>query len=72
MESNSFLDILFMLFGLLMFGAALFNWEYFFTQRKAQMLVKFAGIVGARLIYALLGLFFTLFGANSFFGLEWF
>lgn len=72
MESNGVLDILFMVFGLVMLGAALFNWEYFFKQRKAQILVKYTGIVGARLIYTVLGLFFTAFGANSFFSLGWF
>ena len=69
MEESVILNGLFLFFGVLIFVAAVFNWQYFFNQRKASMLVKAVGIAGARIIYAILGLFFALVGANQLFGL---
>lgn len=70
MEQSIILNGLFLFFGLILFIAALFNWHYFFNQRKAQFLIKALGIKAARIIYALLGLFFALVGANQLFELN--
>lgn len=70
MEESIILNGLFLFFGLILFIAALFNWHYFFNQRKAQFLIKALGINGARIVYALLGLFFALVGANQLFSLD--
>ncbi|MCW3807966.1 Imm17 family immunity protein [Plebeiibacterium marinum] len=69
MEQNNFLSWIFILFGCLILGAAIFNWNYFFKLRKAQMLVKAVGLTTARIIYAVLGLIFALTGANHLFNL---
>ncbi|MCU4155377.1 immunity 17 family protein [Carboxylicivirga sp. A043] len=58
-------DILFYLMmgvGAIIFVAALTNWEWFFKQRRAQTMVKAMGRRGARIFYALLGIFFSVFG----------
>ncbi len=70
MEQSNFLNWMLLLFGALIFGAALFNWQYFFKQRKAQMLIKLIGITATRLVYGLLGLLFALIGANYLFNLS--
>lgn len=70
MEESGFLNGLFLFFGLLIIMASLFNWDYFFKQRKAQFLIKALGVNGARIVYALLGLFFALVGADKLFGLH--
>lgn len=70
MEQSRFLNIIFLFFGVLIFAAALFNWNYFFKQRKAQILTRYFGTNGTRVIYALLGLFFALVGANNLFNLH--
>ncbi|SMO71566.1 Immunity protein 17 [Saccharicrinis carchari] len=72
MEQSVVLNGLFLFFGLIILIAALFNWHYFFNQRKAQFLVKALGINGARIVYAILGLFFALLGANELFNLNLF
>ncbi|WP_430816207.1 immunity 17 family protein [Carboxylicivirga sp. RSCT41] len=58
-------DVLFYLMtgvGAIIFVASLTNWEWFFKQRRAQILVKAMGRNGARIFYALLGIFFAVFG----------
>ncbi|MCW3789119.1 Imm17 family immunity protein [Plebeiibacterium sediminum] len=69
MAQSNFLNWILLIFGLLIFAAALFNWQYFFKQRKAQMLTKVIGITGTRILYGILGLFFALIGANYLFEL---
>ncbi len=69
MEHSLILNWILFLFGILIFGAALFNWQYFFKQRKAQMLIKSIGIIPTRVLYGILGLFFALIGANYLFNL---
>jgi small neutral amino acid transporter SnatA (MarC family) len=72
MESSAVLNYIFFVFGLIILMAAIFNWAYFFKQRKAQMLIRNFGEMGARIIYALLGLFFTMFGISKILDLPWF
>ncbi len=58
-------DILFYLMigvGALIFIASLTNWEWFFKQRRAQMMINWMGRSGARIFYAILGAFFAAFG----------
>ncbi|MCT4586498.1 MAG: immunity 17 family protein [Carboxylicivirga sp.] len=58
-------DIVFYLMtgvGLLIAIAAITNWEWYFKQRRAQTMIKLMGRNGARIFYAVLGLFFTVFG----------
>ncbi len=70
MEKSSFLNALFLGFGVLVLLAAIFNWNYFFKQRKAKVFVNWFGLTGARIFYALLGLLFSLVGANQLFDLN--
>ncbi|TLX72414.1 hypothetical protein E9993_17935 [Labilibacter sediminis] len=70
MEQNNILSALFLFFGVLIFLASILNWSYFFKQRKAQILIRFFGINGARIFYALLGCFFALLGADHLFNLK--
>lgn len=69
MENSVVLNVLLLFFGIVIFAAAVFKWDYFFNQRKAQMLTKAIGLVGARIFYAVLGALFTLLGANQLFNL---
>jgi hypothetical protein len=58
-------DILFYLMmgvGAIILVASLTNWEWFFKQRRAQTMVNTMGRNGARFFYALLGIFFAVFG----------
>ncbi len=70
MEQSNFLNWMLLAFGTLIFVAAIFNWQYFFKQRKAQMLIKLIGIMPTRILYAILGLLFALIGANYLFTLR--
>ncbi|MBK3519812.1 immunity 17 family protein [Carboxylicivirga marina] len=57
-------DVLFYLMmgvGALIFVAAISNWEWFFKQRRAQVMIKLMGRTGARVFYGLLGAFFSIF-----------
>lgn len=46
--------------GLYCIAAAFFNWDWFFNNFRAAPFVKCFGREGARIIYALLGLFLIL------------
>nr|WP_319401133.1 Imm17 family immunity protein [uncultured Carboxylicivirga sp.] len=62
MEKISFLFYLMVAFGLLLIVAAIINWEWYFKQRRAQIIIKSIGRTGARWLYGALGLFFAVFG----------
>jgi hypothetical protein len=42
--------------GILTIAASIFNWDFFFEDRKAYIFVKIFGRQGARIFYSLLGL----------------
>ncbi len=69
MDQSNFLNWILLIFGMLIFSAALFNWKYFFRLRKAQMLTKLIGLSATRILYGILGLLFALIGANYLFHL---
>lgn len=46
---------IFVLVGLLMLGASIFNWNWFFDSQNSQMIVKNVGRNRARWFYAALG-----------------
>jgi len=71
MEKNIIIDALLLIFGVLFVLASVFNWNYFFNLRKAQILTKSIGLTATRIIYAALGAFFALVGANHIFDLHW-
>lgn len=48
--------------GIYCLCAAVFNWNWFFNNRRARGLVNIFGRSGARIFYALLGLFFAGIG----------
>lgn len=60
-----FFHYVFTFFGLLMIYAAVTNWQWYFNQRKAKMVEKLLGRVGARIFYGLLGFFFTWLGITN-------
>tara|TARA_R110002050_G_scaffold204327_2_gene339711 strand:- start:17608 stop:17820 length:213 start_codon:yes stop_codon:yes gene_type:complete len=42
--------------------ASIFNWDFFFENRKAQLFLKLFGRNGARIFYSALGLFLLYIG----------
>lgn len=42
--------------GVFTIAASIFNWDFFFEDRKAYIFVKIFGRQGARIFYSLLGL----------------
>lgn len=59
---------IFVLAGITSLMAAVFNWEWFFTTRNAQSIVRNVGRGRARLFYAVLGC--ILIGMGIFFFVE--
>lgn len=57
---------IFVLVGLLYILIALFNWDWFFTARNTQFIVRNAGRQRARLFYAVLGLMMIATGIYFF------
>lgn len=59
MEDNKELIALIISIGAGAFSiiASIFNWDFFFENRKAEFLVNILGRNGSRIFYALLGLF---------------
>ena len=56
-------SILFVFAGLFSIAGAILDWEWFMTSRRAAMFVRLLGRTGARVLYALLGLFLVGLGA---------
>lgn len=48
--------------GLFSIAGAYFNWEFFFSSRKARPFVQLIGRNGARIFYAALGIFIIFCG----------
>jgi small neutral amino acid transporter SnatA (MarC family) len=55
--------------GLFSFAGAAFNWEWFMTHYRARLFVRVLGRNGARVLYALLGVFLASLGLAGAFGL---
>ena len=62
MENMSFVFYLMIAFGVFLVIAAIINWEWYFKQRRAQIIIKSLGRNGARWLYGALGVFFALIG----------
>ncbi len=62
MGKDTLFIVLMLLVGLFCILAAIFNWNFFFEDRKAYLFVKLFGRTGARIFYGLLGLAFAVFG----------
>jgi small neutral amino acid transporter SnatA (MarC family) len=60
---------LFIFGGVFSFAGALFNWDWFMTNYKAAVFVRLLGRSGARVLYAILGLFLVALGFAGLFGL---
>ena len=56
MGMHYFIQGVFVLVGVLSIGAALFNWDWFFTAHNTQFIVNNVGRPRARLFYAVLGI----------------
>ncbi len=56
-------SILLVFAGLFSIAGAILDWEWFMTSRRAAMFVRLLGRTGARIFYALLGLFLVGVGA---------
>lgn len=65
MGSNTFAVLIGLGAGLFSILAAILNWNWFFNNRRAYIFVKMFGRTGARVFYAILGifLFFVAFKA---------
>lgn len=53
----------FVISGLFAFFSALANWEWFMAHPRAELFVRLFGRTGARVAYALIGLFLLAVGA---------
>lgn len=62
-------SIFFVLAGLFSFAGAVFKWEWFMTHYRARLFVRVLGRNGARVLYALLGVFLASLGLAGAFGL---
>jgi small neutral amino acid transporter SnatA (MarC family) len=60
--------IFFVFAGLFSFAGAVFDWEWFMTNRRALLFVRILGRNGARALYALLGIFLAVLGLAGAFG----
>ncbi len=58
----------FVLAGLFSFAGAVFDWEWFMTNPRAALFVRILGRNGARIVYALLGIFLAILGLAGAFG----
>lgn len=67
MEENS--DLIMMLFlggaGLFSILASIFNWNFFFENRRAQLFMKLFGRTGARVFYGVLGFALLAFATSK-------
>lgn len=68
MTGQYIVQALFALAGITSLLAALFNWDWFFTARNAQNVVRYMGHRQARLFYGILGI--ILIGMAVFFFIE--
>lgn len=68
MGPHYFVQGLFVLAGIVALLASLFNWDWFFKARNAQLIVRNVGRPRARLFYGVLGL--ILIGMAVFFYFE--
>ncbi|MBQ9601489.1 MAG: immunity 17 family protein [Neisseriaceae bacterium] len=50
-------SILIILAGVMCIASAIFNWNWFYTNARASLFVYLLGRNGARIFYALLGIF---------------
>lgn len=62
MGENILFTVVMALAGLFSFLASIFNWNFFFENRKAYLFVKLFGRNGARIFYGLLGLALIILG----------
>ncbi len=60
------MGIVLILAGLFSIVAAILNWEWYMTARKARFIVRIFGRTGARVFYVLLGLVFVVLGILQF------
>ncbi len=61
--------VIFIVVGLFSLAGAAFDWEWFMGSRKAAIFVRLFSRIGARIFYALLGLFLLGLGAAGLLGL---
>ena len=62
-------SILFVGAGLFSFAGAVFDWDWFMTHHRAAVFVRLLGRNGARVLYALLGIFLVALGLAGAFGI---
>lgn len=54
--------VIFLLCGLFSIAGAVFNWDFFFSNRKARVFVRLLGRTGARIFYGILGIAIIVMG----------
>ncbi len=62
MEGMSIVFYLMIAFGLFLIVTSIFNWDWYFKQRRAQIIIKSLGRTGARWLYGMLGVLFAVIG----------
>ena len=69
MDESTIFSIIFIAIGAFSIMASLFDWDFFFNNRKAQLFLRLFGRTGARIIYTIIGLGIFLVGFLSMIGL---
>lgn len=59
---NILYSILFFAAGIFCLAGAYFNWDFFFNARKSRRIADLFGRNGARIFYAVLGIFIIVMG----------
>lgn len=57
---HNVIQIIFVISGITAMLAAMFNWDWFFTARNAEFIVKRLGRTGSRILYGMAGLLFII------------
>ncbi|MBC8592078.1 immunity 17 family protein [Oscillospiraceae bacterium N12] len=63
MTGHHFVQGIFVVAGIISLAAAIFDWDWFFTARNSQSIVRWAGRKRARILYGMLGILLIVMAA---------
>lgn len=67
---HNIIQTIFVVAGVIAMLAALFNWEWFFTARNAEFIVKRLGRTRSRIVYGVAGLLFIIAAVYFYYQIE--
>jgi hypothetical protein len=65
--NKTILAIFLILSGLFSLASSYFNWDWYYNNHRARLIVAIFGRTGARIVYAILGLGLLVFGVLTLF-----